>query len=210
MSAKKLAGVTAACLATTIVAGCGEVSRTGRAPAQLVIVALQAASGAEPDTFGGTLSSDVVTVIQRQQGGQSVDVPTIFGDNGRVTLRLALRDSGVSGIQSAPSTLNQITITRYRVMYRRADGRNTPGVDVPFGFDSAVTFTVPQDQDATADFLLVRHTSKMEPPLAGLVTNPVIISTIAEVTFYGHDQAGNDVIATGTIGVFFGNFGDPD
>jgi len=30
------------------------------------------------------------------------------------------------------------------------------------------------------------------------------------VTFYGHDQAGNDISATGSIGVEFGNFGDPE
>jgi hypothetical protein len=28
------------------------------------------------------------------------------------------------------------------------------------------------------------------------------------VTFYGHDQAGNEVSATGSIQVDFGNFGD--
>jgi hypothetical protein len=36
-----------------------------------------------------------------------------------------------------------------------------------------------------------------------------MISTIADVTFYGRDQAGNDVSATGSIGIDFGNFGDP-
>jgi hypothetical protein len=37
----------------------------------------------------------------------------------------------------------------------------------------------------------------------------VIISTIAEVTFYGHDQTGRAVSAVGNIGVSFGDFGDP-
>jgi hypothetical protein len=32
---------------------------------------------------------------------------------------------------------------------------------------------------------------------------------LARVTFYGHDQAGNEVIATGQIQIDFGNFGDP-
>jgi hypothetical protein len=30
------------------------------------------------------------------------------------------------------------------------------------------------------------------------------------VTFYGQDHAGNDVAATGNIGITFGNFGDPE
>ena len=36
-----------------------------------------------------------------------------------------------------------------------------------------------------------------------------LISTVAEITFYGKDQAGNDVVATGTMSVNFGDFGDP-
>ena len=36
-----------------------------------------------------------------------------------------------------------------------------------------------------------------------------VISTIAEVTFYGRDQAGNEVSVTGSISVNFSDFGDP-
>ena len=38
--------------------------------------------------------------------------------------------------------------------------------------------------------------------------SPTIITTIADVTFYGQDQVGNDISATGSIHVDFGNFGD--
>ena len=41
-----------------------------------------------------------------------------------------------------------------------------------------------------------------------LSSNFDIISTIAYVTFYGRDQAGNDVSATASIGVDFANFAD--
>ena len=57
-----------------------------------------------------------------------------------------------------------MTISRYRVVYRRTDGHNTPGVDVPFPFDSAVTFTVTGDGGSTG-FNLVRHSAKQEAPL---------------------------------------------
>jgi hypothetical protein len=50
----------------------------------------------------------------------------------------------------------------------------------------------------------------MEPPLATLSISPVIITTIAEVTFFGRDQTGREASATATITVDFGNFGDPD
>ena len=36
------------------------------------------------------------------------------------------------------------------------------------------------------------------------------ITTIAKVTFYGKDHAGNEVAAVGQIGITFGNFGDPE
>jgi hypothetical protein len=41
-----------------------------------------------------------------------------------------------------------------------------------------------------------------------LVSSPAIITMIADVTFYGQDRVGNDVSATGSIQIDFGNFGD--
>ena len=44
--------------------------------------------------------------------------------------------------------------------------------------------------------------------VSALAVNPVIISTIAEVTFFGRDQTGHEVSVTGRITVNFGNFAD--
>jgi hypothetical protein len=41
-----------------------------------------------------------------------------------------------------------------------------------------------------------------------LASNPVFLTTLAEVTFYGRDQVGNDVSVTGLIQINFGNFSD--
>ncbi len=203
-----LAGLVLTVLGT---AGCSQFLRDqGRSPAQVTIMNLEAASGAQSSAFGGTLDSDVITNVKRTVGGAEVRIPTVFSDVGRVTMRLFLKDQGVPGVAASPTPVNQITINRYRVVYRRSDGRNTPGVDVPYPFDSATTFTIPADSSVTQSFELVRHTSKEEAPLADLRSNSVIISTVADITFYGRDQAGNDVTATGSIGVLFGNFGDPD
>jgi hypothetical protein len=189
---------------------CGDLVTQGRSPAQLAVVSLQAASGARPQDLASTLLSDVITTVQTTVGGQQVSVPTVFNDVGEATFALVLKDPGDPAAPAAPSSLNQITISRYHVAYRRTDGHNTPGVDVPFPFDSAVTLTVPADGTATTGFQIVRHAAKQEAPLAALGANPDIISTIAEVTFYGRDQVGNDVTATGTIGIDFGNFADPE
>ena len=190
--------------------GCGDLATVGRSPAQIVIHTLQAASGAQPDELGGTLRSDVITLRTAPAPCSATSpCPGIFNDIGSITMSLVLKDPGIPGTPSAPSALNQVTFTRYRVVYRRTDGRNTPGVDVPHPFDSGLTFTVPEQGQVTADFDIVRHAAKQEAPLAALATNPTIISTVADVSFFGRDQAGNDVSATASIGISFGNFGDP-
>lgn len=195
--------------AAALAAGCGEVARSGRSPSLLVVSSLEAASGATPATFGGTLDSDVITIVNRTEGGVQVAQPTVFSDVGRATFRLVLKDPGVPGNASSPSSLNQITLTRYQVAFRRSDGRNTPGVDVPYPLDSALTLTVPAEGTVSGTFELVRHSAKEEAPLAALRTSGVIIATVADVTFTGADLAGNVVTATASIGVQFGNFGDP-
>ena len=103
-----------------------------------------------------------------------------------------------------------MTITRYHVSYRRADGRNVQGVDVPFAFDGATTVTVQGGGTASVGFELVRNIAKEESPLVqlGQPFNGTIITTFADVTFYGADQVGNDINVTGSIQVDFGNFGD--
>jgi hypothetical protein len=196
--------IAAAAVAALASASCGEVARTGQSPAYLIIVAIEAASGAEPDELGTTLLSDVQTIVD--------DVPTVFNDLGEVTFRLGLKNPGLPTGSLAPSELNAVTINRYRVVFRRADGRNTPGVDVPYAFDGAFTMTVPAEGTSTGGFDLVRHQAKFEPPLRNLIGlgGRVLISTIAEITFYGRDQAGNEVMATGNISVNFGDFGDPE
>ena len=94
----------------------------------------------------------------------------------------------------------------------RADGRNTPGVDVPYPVDGAVTATLYGDADVVVPFEMVRHQAKLEQPLRSLASfgGRLFISTIAEITFYGADLAGNDVQATGTISVSFSDYADPE
>jgi len=198
-------------LAALAAASCGEVARTGQSPAFLIIDSMTGASGAEPGVFETVLESDVQVLVSQTINGQTVRIPTVFTDAGRVTLRLGLRNPGPPNNPSAPSELNEITISRYRVVYRRSDGRNTPGVDVPYGFDGAVTVTVGSAGSVQFGFDLVRVQAKLEPPLKNLAAGGAqnVISTIAEVTFFGRDQAGNEVAVTGSISINFSDWGDP-
>ncbi len=191
----------------TLSSSCGSVVRQGRAPVFMVIDLLQGIRGAvDAGDAAGTLLSDVLTIVTTPAPcTTSNPCPTVFDDSGEVTLRLSPKDITAS---AAPTSNNEVTITRYRVTYRRSDGRNTPGVDVPYGFDGGVTGTVPVGGSLKLGFELVRHTAKLEAPLVQLVSNPNIIATIADITFYGRDQVGNEVSATGSISINFGNFGD--
>jgi len=201
----KLFGL-AALIAT---ASCGDVIRQDRSAVLLVINTLGAQQGNKPGQFFSTLNSDVITNVTTPAPCSPTNpCPTVFGDVGQVVLSLALKNVGSPSAPAAPTTNNQVTITRYHVSYRRADGRNTPGVDVPYSFDGASTGTVPVTGNLTLGFELVRIVAKQESPLVQLITNPAFITTIADVTFYGQDLVGNQVSVTGSIQVQFGNFGD--
>jgi hypothetical protein len=192
----RLAGAVALAAA---VSSCGDQTRQGTASSYLIIGGIEAASGADPTTFGSGLASDVITVKD--------DVPTIFNDPGRVTFKLGLKDPGPASSPVTPTQNNWITVTQYHVQYVRSDGHNIEGIDVPYAFDGGLAGTV--SGDTTLGFTLVRNQAKMEAPLAALATNPIVLSTIARVTFYGHDQTGREVSVTGNVDVTFANFGDP-
>ncbi len=54
----------------------------------------------------------------------------------------------------------------------------------------------------------MRNQAKDEAPLIFLRSNGAIVSTIAQVTFYGRDQNGNDISIPAKSQINFGNFGD--
>jgi len=197
--------VAAVCLLST--ASCGsEAFRTGRSPVFLSIIGITTTNGASEDT-GPNLLSDVQTLVDRTINGETVKVPTIFNDTAVATITVVAKDQ-----LTETTAINAVTITRYRINFRRTDGRNTPGVDVPFGWDGGVSVTIPAGGSASVGFEIVRHSSKSEPPLRNLVANggQQFIYTVAEVTFFGHDQNGNEVAVTGLVDVAFSDFGDPD
>ncbi|MBI3492523.1 MAG: hypothetical protein HY047_12195 [Acidobacteria bacterium] len=192
-------------------ASCGTAVREGQSPVYLVINQLLVARGSasNPTYALGPLTSDVYTVVTNTSTCTIANpCPTIFSDLGQVVLSLSLKNIGSAGPPNTPTSNNAVTISRYHVQYRRADGRNTQGVDVPYAFDGAATGTVPVTGTLSVFFTAVRSTAKEESPLIQLVTSSVIITAIADVTFYGTDQVGNQVIVTGSFQVDFGNFGD--
>src|SRR5512143_2711770 len=83
-------------------ASCGKASRQGQSASYLIINALEGASGADPQKFGGTLYSDVITLVKTSDG----QVPSIFADLGRVRMMMALKDIGTPSAPTTPSSNN--------------------------------------------------------------------------------------------------------
>ena len=195
--AGRVAGA-AACVISLASCG-GEMLRTGRSPVYLVVERVEAsAQGGSPEAF---LISDV-----RLEDG------SVFNDNVSLTLRSVEKNPDAT---TAP--INTITLTRYRVDFRRTDGRNTPGVDVPYGFDGGLSVSVAPNSPATVSFEVVRHQAKLEPPLKNIAAFSAagrslsglgFLSTIAEITVYGRDQNGNEVSVAARLDVHFGDFAD--
>jgi hypothetical protein len=186
---------------------CGSVAQ-GRGPSFLVIDSLLGIRGnTSPGTPATTLTSDVITnVTTPAPCSAESPCPTIFGDSGQATMRIAMKDAGAA-TPSTPSAINAITLERYHVKYVRADGRNTQGVDVPYEWDGAIRVTI-TDAPTSFGFQLVRNQAKDEAPLVGLISSGAIMTEIAQITFFGRDQNGNEISILGEITINFGNFGD--
>jgi hypothetical protein len=206
----RVAVLGALALVTAGMAACGHQNTNGQSSSYLYIDSLQGASGAKPDVLANTLQSDVITYVKTTVNAQEVYVPTIYDDMALVSMKMSLKDVGGANSPTLPTFSNTITVTRYHVEYRRADGRNTPGVDVPYPFDGGATASFNANGN-TMTFVLVRAQAKQEAPLAALRGGGGAnsIAAIAYVTFYGADQNGNSVSVTGTISVTFADWGDP-
>ena len=179
-------------------ASCSDKVLTGKGSSYLVIDVLEAASGAKAGTFDTRLQSDVNTT------------KGVFEDPGRVTLHVAMKDVTLT-TGTEPTANNAITVSRYHVDFVRSDGRNAQGVDVPYSVDGAATGTITTSATSLT-FTLVPLQRKLEAPLLALRNSggAVAILTIANVTFYGFDQAGNTVSVTGSITVNFADWADED
>lgn len=174
-------------------ASCGTV-REGSGTSFLIVDRLEFAPGNNRTQFEATLHSDVNGPTEGN-----------FDDLSRVTFTLGLKDPGPATAGNTPTQNQFITVDRYHVRFFRADGRNTPGVDVPYEFDGAFTATVGSGT-VQSSFVVVRHDAKREAPLAVLGTNRLILTIIAEITFYGRDQTGHETQAMARASIDFGNF----
>ena len=130
---------------------------------------------------------------------------TVFNDNAVVTFEGRPKD-----LTNFSSATNDVVFERYRVTYNRADGRNVPGVDVPFSFDGVSSFRVALDgTQVSRAFIVVRHQAKRESPLREISENSSgILSVLARMDFFGRDGAGRQIQVSAFLSITFADFGN--
>jgi hypothetical protein len=182
-----------------LLGACNKVENHSRSASMLLVedIAGQDAAGNK----ASFLQSDVLKV------DATTGTSTVVSDSAAVTFRVQMLDpTPVLGT----SAYNDVMLDRYTVSFTRTDGRNTPGVDVPYPFEGALSTLVSVGSASTISLVVVREVAKLEPPLSRLVDSgaEVVLQTSAKIVFYGHDLANNQVTATGYLSVFFANYAE--
>jgi len=171
----------------------------------VLMVAALAMAGCAPDYVTGS-SATVLLVLTSINGGSPIlsdirdDTGTIFNCQTKVAVTEIAKNPANVGNDS-----ERITVNRYDVAFRRSDGRSVEGVDVPYRFSGAMTFTLKPGDESTFTIDLVRHQAKIEPPLSS-VTGFQLIEMTADVTLYGQTVAGQTVSAKGSVDVRFADY----
>jgi hypothetical protein len=184
---------------------CTSVEDSTRTGTLLVVNSVTGFAGGEQGEESTPLLSD--TCDNSDGEPQDPDLCTVFNDNAEI-------DFAVQFLQNPPapggSFINDMVVNRYRVDYIRPNGRNTPGVDVPFGIDGTMNIRVPVNGTANASIVVVRHEAKREPPLSNLDIEPGegVLTANAQMKFFGQDLAGRTASAIGFLEIHFANYGE--
>jgi hypothetical protein len=189
--------------------------------AGLLAAGLLACTACTPD-WARDNDSDVLLVMRSvlgQKGGNTgtpttqllsdVRSPGIINDNAQLVLGVTMKNplvtSGVAG-----SGLNDVLLERYVVRYYRADGRGTPGVDVPHDVSGEMSGRITPGGELTTSIIVVRHQAKEEPPLRNMFSEggEDVVTMAAEITVYGHTVSKKTVTASGRLEIVFADFAD--
>jgi hypothetical protein len=190
---KKILSLTVIISAILLLSACNPVENKSKSPSLLIVENL----------LGKDIDGKAVNYLQ----SDVVTNSTVIADVATATLRAETLDPAPL---LGTSLYSDILVTRYTVSYSRTDGRNVPGVDVPYPFEGSLSALVKVGTTTTFAFVIVREVAKLEPPLIGLVDGGAegVLQTTAKIDFYGHDMTNNNVKATGYLAVYFANYVD--
>jgi hypothetical protein len=181
-----------------VMVGCTpDFAQQNDSPVILRVSSISGSAGGSGSTGGSGIGSVLLSDVRTTTG-------SVFNDNATLTVQSIAKN------QNSPTLgpLNDVILEEYSVRFRRTDGHEVEGVDVPYSFMGTVQILVPANGSATAPILIVRHTAKLEPPLANLTGagGADIITTFAEITLFGHTTSGKAVTTTGRLEVHFADF----
>ena len=176
-------------------AGCNALEDHSTSGSTLILTSITGS-----DLQGGSGSTIAYSDVIQNDG-------SIVNDIGEATVTAQLLDPNYP---DTPTYYQDVIVDQVDVEYFRTDGRNTPGVDVPYAFSEPLNVYVQTGKSAIFGFTLVRHTAKLEAPLLNLVYQPQqVLQLVAKVTFYGKDVGGHRVQpVTGYITIYCANFAD--
>jgi hypothetical protein len=171
----------------------------------------------EDDSTSGSILQ-IISMTGKDLEGE--DSTTVFSDV--VTKGSIINDNGVVALQSLPldpledgTPYMDVLVDQIDVVFKRTDGRNVEGVDVPYSFTQPVSMLAPiTGEDVEIPFVLIRHIAKLEAPLLALkelTSQGKILELVAQVTVHGKDTGGHRVApVTGYITVWCSDFADPE
>lgn len=185
----------------------------------IALLLLAGCSAMENDSTSGT-RLQIVSLTGNDQAGKAGST-TVFSDV--YTADGLINDNGVASITALPldPLIDPKSITPYLdvlidqidVEFKRTDGRNVEGVDVPYRFTQPMGILVPITKNLAIPFVLIRHVAKLEAPLLALredlPNQGKVLHLVAKVTIHGKDQGGHRVApVSGYISVWCANFAD--
>src|SRR5438105_4021516 len=177
---------------------CTRVEDNTRGASLLSITGVEGFSGSKDPTSAtdtgkcvspGTASTPLLSDTCIAFGSPPPEFCGVCNDNATLTFANNFLQIGPGAGVGSPSFLNDIIVNRYRVDYFRPNGRNTPGVDVPFGIDGTMNVHIPINSNGSGSIIIVRHDSKREPPLSELDNGQSegVLTANAQIRCYGQD-----------------------
>lgn len=143
---------------------------------------------------------------------------TVFSDV--ITDNSIINDNGVAEVTAEiynplsdadVSYFNNVIVDQIDVEFKRTDGRNVEGVDVPYRFTQPMNWLVAVESPQKIPFVLIRHVAKLEAPLLALreVSQSFVLQLVAKVTIHGKDLGGHRIApVSGYLSVWCANFAD--
>ena len=157
--------------------------------------------------MGVDLADNVANFIQSDvlYEDSNTGTSTIIADIATASMRAEMLSPSLTTV---PSQYNDVMIDRYVVSYFRSDGRNQPGVDIPYTFEGQLSIIINIGSTESFGFVIVREVAKAETPLINLrnARDAGVLEVTAKVEFYGHDMANRNIKVVGYISIFFANY----